>query len=146
MDFLESYTTDFESLPIVVVGKPRMTQRDKWAKRKPVLAYRAFCDELIRLMKERNRLWMTDLFNGEVSVIGITAIVLIPMPQSWSGKKKERMAGTLHDQKPDSSNIYKAIEDAICVEDKQVSMINLSKFWTCGEPRVDIKILWKRTT
>ncbi len=32
--------------PIDVVGKPRMTQRDKWKKRPCVLRYRAFADEL----------------------------------------------------------------------------------------------------
>lgn len=133
----------FISLPILAVGKPRMTQRDKWKKRKPVIQYRAFCDELIRLMQEAEPEWAALLFQGEVEVIGITSIVRLPMPPSWSGKKREAKAGTLHDSKPDASNIYKAIEDAICVEDKQVAQIGCSKFWTCGEAKVDISILWR---
>ncbi len=30
---------------ITPVGKPRMTRRDKWKQRPPVMRYRMFCDE-----------------------------------------------------------------------------------------------------
>lgn len=136
----------FVNLPILVVGKPRMTQRDKWQKRPCVVKYRKFCDDLIGLMKKEHPDWMLQHTLGEIEVIGITAIVRIPMPRSWSIKKKELHAGGLHHSKPDTSNIYKAIEDAICVEDKQVALVNCSKYWTCGEARVDMEILWKPTT
>ena len=139
-------TTTFVSLPILAMGKPRMTQQDKWKKRPCVVRYRKFCDDLILLMKERNPEWMLQLTLGEVEGGGITSIVRIPMPKSWSIKKKEMKAGSMHDSKPDTSNIFKAIEDAVCVEDKQVALINCSKFWTCGDARVDMEILWKQTT
>ena len=139
-------TTTLVNLPILAMGKPRMTQQDKWKKRPCVVRYRKFCDDLIKLIQEAEPEWMLQLTCVEIEVVGITSIVRLPMPKSWSMKKKELKAGSLHDSKPDTSNIFKAIEDAVCVEDKQVALINCSKFWTCGDARVDIELLWKQTT
>ena len=45
--------------PIIPLGKPRMTQRDKWAKRPAVLRYRAFKDECRLHGRDNAREWIT---------------------------------------------------------------------------------------
>lgn len=86
------------SYKIDPVGKPRMTQRDKWAKRPAVMRYWAFT-EAVKLKK-------LDLMNGD------SILFMIPMPKSWSRKKRAEMAGKPHESKPDLSNLLKALEDA----------------------------------
>lgn len=99
------------------VSKPRLTQRDKWKERPPVMAYRAYCDEL-RLR----------LPNYELPVhLGIT--FYLPMPPSWSARKRQEKAGTEHDQKPDIDNLLKGFMDAFKSEDKHVAIVYASKFW-----------------
>jgi Holliday junction resolvase RusA-like endonuclease len=85
---------------VTPVAKPRMTQADKWKQRDCVLRYRAFCDEV------RARMGALDLIDTSIT-FGV------PMPKSWSKKKKLAMCGQPHTQKPDLSNFLKSIEDAL---------------------------------
>lgn len=103
----------FEILP---VPKPRMTQRDKWAKRPPVLRYRAFCDQVR---------------DAGVQVPESDAHITfhLPMPASWSGKKRAQMFGQAHKQKPDVDNLGKALMDACLDEDSGVWDVRLTKRW-----------------
>lgn len=69
--------------------------------------------------------------DGPVS-LGIA--VTFAMPKSWSNKKRAAMAGQLHTQKPDLSNLVKAIEDAcnrvLFRDDAQVAVYaECSKRW-----------------
>ena len=102
--------------PITPVPKPRMTQRDKWSKRKSVLKYWAFKDE-VRLHK--------------VNLPGRGAHVtfILPMPKSWPRKKKSELNRKPHQQKPDIDNLGKALLDAIFDEDCQIWDIRLTKIW-----------------
>ena len=90
---------------ITPIPKPRMTRRDKWLKppRNCVAQYRAFCDLC--------RIYRVDLRNGD------SIKFVIPMPESWTQKKKLAMAGHLHQSKPDLSNLLKALEDAVHPDD-----------------------------
>ncbi|MEL0577036.1 RusA family crossover junction endodeoxyribonuclease [Pectobacterium punjabense] len=101
---------------IVPLGKPRMTQRDKWQKRPPVLRYRAFCDE-VRLNK-------ITLPEG-----GWHVTFVLPMPPSWSKKKRSEMNGKPHQQKPDKDNLEKALLDAIFDDDSRIWDGRVSKIW-----------------
>jgi Holliday junction resolvase RusA-like endonuclease len=101
---------------ITPVPKPRMTQRDKWARRPPVLRYRAFCDEV--------RLHGMALPEG-----GARIVFMLPMPASWSAKKRASMAGQPHQQKPDTDNLIKAVQDAILDDDCRIYDISGCKFW-----------------
>lgn len=99
------------------IGKPRMTQRDKW---KPSLAtsrYRAYKDELNWLFKDTIPDQLDVTFN-------------IEMPKSWSEKKKTKMDGTPHQQKPDIDNLVKGLLDALCEEDAYVFRVNAVKYWS----------------
>lgn len=108
------------------MGKPRMTQRDKWAKRPAVQKYWNYKDELKVACKDMPE--DTNL---------ITWDVFFAMPKSWSEKKKREKGGTSHDQKPDRDNIDKGILDAILGEDKLISHGTLNKWWDDGNgPRI----------
>lgn len=101
--------------PITPVAKPRMTRRDKWAQRPCVLRYRQFCDEV--------RLHGIDL--GET----VSVVFWLPMPKSWSKKRKQEMDGKPHQQKPDCDNLVKAICDAVFQDDSHVWQIRAEKRW-----------------
>ena len=101
---------------ITPVPKPRMTQRDRWQQRPAVMRYRAYCDE--------------------VRAAGITlpesgyhVTFYLPMPASWSKKKRLAMAGQPHQQAPDKDNLEKALLDAIFGEDCRIWDGRITKKW-----------------
>lgn len=95
--------------------KPRMTQRDKWAKRPEVLRYRAFCDRA-RLMR--------------IEVPPACRVVFhLPMPASWNATKRKECMGQPHLQKPDLDNLCKALLDALYDDDSCVWRIDATKRW-----------------
>lgn len=98
------------------VPKPRMTRSDKWKQRKCVLEYRAYKDEV--------RLKRVDLpeAGGHVTFV-------LPMPKSWTEKKKSQMCGEPHQQKPDVDNLTKALLDALHKDDSHVWDIRATKVW-----------------
>lgn len=103
-------------LDITPVGKPRQTQSDKWKQRPAVMRYRAFADEL--RLKYRK-----DLPDS------ISLKFYIPMPPSWSKKKRAEMLGKPHQQRPDVDNLCKAVMDALAKEDSGVWRIQAEKRW-----------------
>lgn len=92
------------------MGKPRMTQSDKWKKRKVVVRYFSFKDHLNLICKS------VGFVPGEV--LGFE--FHIPMPESWSKKKKAEMQGKPHQQKPDLDNLIKAVKDSLLKDDSHV--------------------------
>lgn len=101
---------------VPVVAKPRMTQRDKWKDRPCVLQYRAFKDAL----RLSNFAW-----DPETEMI----VFYLPMPQSWSKKKKAEYSNQPHKSKPDLDNILKGIMDATMDSDQHVWTIVAEKRW-----------------
>jgi hypothetical protein len=106
----------FREYPISPIGKPRMTQRDKWKGRDCVLRYLAFKDEC-RLHKVS-----VNLSDDHITFI-------VPMPASWSEKKKNNMDGMPHQLKPDADNMLKAVWDAVLPEDCKVWDCRITKRW-----------------
>jgi Holliday junction resolvase RusA-like endonuclease len=104
-------------ISIKPIGKPRMTQRDKWSQRPAVLRYHAFCDEL-RLR-----------YKGTLPT-RVELTFYIPMSDSWSKRRKENQRGTPHQMKPDIDNLVKATLDALSLEDSYIWEIHAAKFWT----------------
>lgn len=114
---------------LVPVGKPRMTRRDKWARRPAVLRYRAFADALRSCLK------------GAVpkQARSVSWIAYFPMPASWSAKKRAQHAAAPHTAKPDRDNVDKAILDALFDDDAHVSDGVIKKRWDDGGgPRIEI--------
>lgn len=101
---------------IVPAPKPRMTRSDKWKNRSCVQRYYAFKDE-VRLRKVT------------LPECCYHIIFVMPMPQSWSKKKKAEMSGKPHQQKPDKDNLEKALLDAIFEDDCRIWDGRVSKVW-----------------
>jgi Holliday junction resolvase RusA-like endonuclease len=115
---METYHFDIDP-----VAKPRMTQRDKWKNRPIITRYRAYSD-LLRL--QANQMGLETL-PGNIN----TLVFHIPMPKSWSKKKKEAMNNRPHTQTPDLDNLLKGFQDVLCKDDKHIYSISrgLSKYW-----------------
>lgn len=116
-------------------GKPRMTQRDKWMKRPIVLRYREYADNI--------RACAGTLPPGDP--ISVVVVALLPMPESWSLKKKHAHNGHPARSKPDWDNIGKAVCDALFKEDKLLGGGTCWKFWCfAGTERTEITVLYPR--
>lgn len=99
------------------VSKPRMSQSDRWKSRPSTDKYWAYKDRLIELYGDREL--------PETLLL----IFTIPMPPSWSAKKKATMSGRPHQSKPDIDNLIKAFLDALLPDDAHVWDIRASKVW-----------------
>ena len=104
---------------ITPVGKPRMTQRDRWYKRTTTSSYWAFKDQLVLLTKQKQFV-LGDRYG---------VIFYLPMPDSWSKKKKFEMMGRPHQSKPDLDNLCKAIQDCLKVNDAVIWDLEARKIW-----------------
>lgn len=102
--------------PVTPVPKPRQTRSDKWKQRPAVMRYRAFCDE-VRLLE------------CAVPEDGAHVTFRMPMPKSWSKKKRAELLGQPHQQKPDVDNLTKALLDAVLKDDSGVWDIRTTKRW-----------------
>jgi hypothetical protein len=108
-----------------------MTRADTWKRRPVVLRYRAYRDAL------------RDLALGERFVFpdaGAAMVFHMPMPESWSKKKRDRMRGQPHRQKPDLDNLEKGVIDALLSEDSGVwHLAGATKLWS-DEGAVEINL------
>lgn len=80
------------------------------------MRYRAFCDH--------------------VRLLGVTlpesyahVTFVIPMPKSWSKKKRAEMDGKPHQSKPDKDNLEKALMDALFTDDSHIWDSRVTKLW-----------------
>lgn len=126
-----------ERSPIIcagpIMGKPRMTQRDKWAKRPTVMRYYEF--------KSRLKSYFSGHMQDLVGARELSWVAYIGMPYSWSLKKKKEMAGKPHLSKPDRDNIDKAILDSLFEDDSRIWRGSMEKRWDdFGGERLEIKI------
>ena len=104
------------------VAKPRMTQRDRWKKRDCVNNYYGFKDLIVLQANQKGLQSLPDSIEH--------LIFVIPMPESWSQKKKNEYEGSPHKQRPDLDNMLKSVQDCLCKEDKHIWQIkHLSKIW-----------------
>ncbi len=115
---------------IVPMGAVRMTKSDTWKldpnhpdpykrQRPAVTKYWAFKNLL------------TSQANTMGFVLGkyIDAVYTIPMPNSWSKKKREAMNGMPCESKPDTDNITKAVKDTLKKNDAEVWWEKAEKRW-----------------
>jgi len=109
-------------LLLTPIGKPRMTRRDKWLNppRPEVLKYRLSCNAIQFYAAQENF-----VLKDEANIIFV-----LPMPSSWSNKKRQRMNGTKHQNKPDLDNCLKFVFDALKPEgDQTIHSIVAKKIW-----------------
>ncbi len=104
---------------ITPTPKPRQTRADKWLKRPCVVRYRAYADELRLQAKQKGYKLEQTLYIK----------FYIPMPKSWSKKKKDLYQNEPHKQRPDIDNLLKAFMDALAVDDCFVWNVSAIKVW-----------------
>lgn len=105
-----------QTISIIPVAKPRMVKSDKWKQRPVVMKYWAFKDELRLKFKGK----LSDQFKVTFT---------IPMPKSWSKKKKKEMVLSPHQSRPDLDNFVKALNDCLAKEDSHIHTIHARKIW-----------------
>ncbi len=108
------------TLPVVPMGAPRQTQRDRWKKRPVIERYHQFKDDVRALLPDY-------VLPRELRIeFGI------PVKPSYSKKKKLELIGTFHDQKPDIDNLCKAFMDTWKdgEDDKVVHTLHATKYWS----------------
>ena len=111
---------------ITPVPAPRMVKSDRWARRPCVIRYFKNRDELRRL--------------GFVfKPSGYTYVLVLPMPQSWSKKKREEMNGKPHTSRPDIDNMIKSLMDASFKEDSHVYQVSVTKIWGYEGKIIELK-------
>jgi Holliday junction resolvase RusA-like endonuclease len=94
-----------------------MTQSDKWRQRECTTRYWAFKNQLKALWGE-----------GDLpAAIGL--VFIMPMPASWSEKKKNLMMGKPHQAKPDIDNLLKAFQDCLAESDSYIWRVDAAKYW-----------------
>lgn len=109
-------------LKVTPTPKPRQTRADVWKQRPAVMRYRAFADQLRREAKRTKLL--------SLPANGMDIYFYMPMPASWSEKKRRKMGHTPHQQKPDIDNLLKAVFDALCEDDCHIwSLSRVEKRW-----------------
>jgi Holliday junction resolvase RusA-like endonuclease len=54
----------------------------------------------------------------------------IPIPKSWSLKKRNAHIGLPHKQRPDLDNLIKAVQDILLSEDSRIWEVYASKRWS----------------
>jgi Holliday junction resolvase RusA-like endonuclease len=112
------------------IGAPRMTRRDKWAKRPVVvrfMAWRNALENVRRVLPNANR------------ITSFSWTAYFAPPATWSAKKRAEHLGKLHRSKPDRDNIDKALLDGLFAEDKGIAHGTIRKVWD-ATPRIEIEI------
>ena len=117
-------------LDIAPCSKPRMTRSDRWKKRQSVLKFFAFRDAVRQYCDSHAIGWWS--FEIEFHV---------PMPKSWSKKKKALHNGKPHNQTPDLDNYLKAWKDSVFKEDSVVWRVHASKLWTSSSGHIIVRNL-----
>ena len=102
-------------IPVKAVAKPRMTKSDKWKRRKCVIKYREFCDQLKKYINQCPEILYIEF--------------QIEMPRTWLVSKKKRLNLTPHRQTPDLDNLIKSIGDFSGNNDSYVQTICARKIW-----------------
>ena len=100
---------------IIPIPKPRITHKGRF---KPI-AKRYYCyADNIRALKV------------DLPLAGSHVTFHMPMPKSWSEKKKTEMNGTPHQSKKDLDNLFKALGDAVYSDDSSIWDVRMTKLWS----------------
>lgn len=119
---------------VIPMGAPRMTRQDRFMGRDVVNRYRDYGVE-IRKQAEKQEFELEPV---------LRFVFHLPMPASWSMKKKEKMKIKPHQQKPDIDNLVKGFMDAYCYktgkDDAHVYSVEAVKLWS-EDPRIEVMTL-----
>lgn len=124
------HSREFYLFDVIPIPAPRMTRSDKWKtnpnhidekkrQRKPVTRYWDFKNALIEQTKKMN------FSLGEV----LDIVFFVPMPDSFSEKKKEQLNGAPCKKRPDIDNYVKGLFDSLLKEDGNVYCVKAEKVY-----------------
>jgi Holliday junction resolvase RusA-like endonuclease len=69
---------------------------------------------------------------------------VLPFPKTASARRRHADAGSPHLVKPDTSNLLKAVEDALFLHDQAIWSVTAQKYYDDGRgPRTEITIEWE---
>lgn len=135
-------------IPIEPMGTVRMTagmvKRIKWKlygpNDKKALKVIQYLDYKQQISWAARNHYKGEPLNG---AIYLSLTFHMPMPESWSEKKKQRMNGQMHTKKPDRDNLEKGVCDAfnkiVWKDDGQVCDGPIRKFYSF-EPRIEVEV------
>lgn len=128
--YVLDHTRKYYIFDIVPMGAVRMTKSDTW-KTNP-----NHVNPLKRQRPAVTKYWAwKNLFTLQANQMGfvlgehLDAVYLVPMPESWSKKKKEANNRMPCKSKPDTDNITKAIKDTLKKDDSDVWWEKTEKRW-----------------
>lgn len=110
------------------IGKPRLTRRDGWKKKDGT--FKRKCVNDWYEYKDALHDWVSERGIDPTQFVGLNIVFFVPMPKSWSKKKKAEKNGTYHDQKPDIDNLEKAFLDSVLKDDSKIACVNKMKLWS----------------
>jgi Holliday junction resolvase RusA-like endonuclease len=122
------------SVPLQIVGSPRMTRGDRALYRPCVRNYFEFRNKLKAIVGDHQ-------CPGE-----LIWKAWIPMPKSWSKKKQKELEGQPCEGGSDLDNYCKSIFDGLFEQDKKIWRSSQEKFW-CREGKASIAltfVYWKK--
>lgn len=128
---------DYQKQILIVVdgtpiSKPRMTQRDRWAKRPCVLRYRDWCDKVRSI---------AGTLPDASLVAEVNWTAYFEPPASWAKSRRLAAYDTPHRAKPDLDNVAKGIMDCLWPEsDSGIHTMTAAKRWSMGA-RIEIEIV-----
>lgn len=102
------------------MAKPRMTKSDSWKKRPVVLKYWEYKNDIKEWATQNNFSLGNEIY----------CVFHIPMPRTWSVKKKIKMNYQDHQQRPDIDNLLKGLMDALLEEDSHIHTVYARKIWS----------------
>jgi Holliday junction resolvase RusA-like endonuclease len=92
-------------IPIFPMGAVRTTQKQKFVDER-AQRYFSYKHQIAMLVKQH-------IHRPSEFPILVDVTFYMPMPASWSGKKKERHNGQIHKSKPDIDNLIKGLFDSL---------------------------------
>jgi Holliday junction resolvase RusA-like endonuclease len=92
-------------IPIIPMGAVRTTQKQKFVDER-AQRYLSYKQQIAMLVKQH-------IHKSSEHPILVDVTFYMPIPDSWSGKKKERYNGQIHKSKPDIDNLIKGLFDSL---------------------------------
>ena len=113
------------TVPGQPIAKPRQTQSDRWKQRPCVMRYRGFADACRFAASRTTKITLTQ-----------PTCLIVKCYFDWG---KTHRSGP-HTQKPDASNVLKAVEDALFENDEMIWKTETTKLWADGgQARTEIE-------
>ena len=113
-------------IPIIPMGAVRTTQKQKFVDER-AKRYQTYKQQIALSSKQHFK-------TPSECPISVDMTFYMPIPSSWSQKKKDRMNGAVHRSKPDIDNLIKGVFDSLnkiaWKDDNQVFEVHSRKVYS----------------